>query len=58
MPPLRAYAIDIAGSMTGIAAFTAAVRLGDAAGSSGSRSWRCSLVCSALGAGVDAAGRS
>src|SRR6187397_3211733 len=28
MPPLRAYAIDIAGSMTGIAAFTALSALG------------------------------
>ena len=45
MPPLRAYAIDIGGSMTGIAAFTAAVRPRRRRRPSGSRS--SAILCSA-----------
>ena len=44
MPPLRAYAIDIAGSLTGIALFTiiSAAGTGPAASGSASRSsWSC-----------------
>ena len=45
MPPLRAYAIDIAGSMTGVAAFTllSCLGVGRTVGSSSwSRCWSCS----------------